>query len=470
MPVVEHRTTLPLPRSEVFAWHERPGAFTRLTPPGSATPISGPSDGIRDGSRMTVRISAPTLEALWPAALARVVSRPGLTWEVVHRDFEPGARFVDEQVRGPMASWRHEHEFIDAEGGGTTVIDRVKWRLPAGLGAVADRAVRRYLAGLFRFREEQLRADLALHARWSGTPRVVVVSGASGMIGTQLCALLTSGGHEVRRLVRRPTRTPDEFSWNPATGEVDPAALPGADAVVNLSGRSIAGRLTTRARTEIRESRLDATTTLVRAIAAAGDEGPGVLVNASAIGFYGPQRPGEVLDEASAQGPGFLADVVAQWESAAQPVTEHGVRLVLLRTGIVLGAAAGALALQVPLFWVGAGGRLTRADASLSWIGLDDMARVYATAVLDPTWSGLVNAVAPEPATAAEFAHGVGRVMHRPSLVPTPAFGPRLLLGADGAAELVETDQFVSADRLASLGYTFAQPGLDTALRHALAR
>ena len=466
MPVFEHSATYPHPRHEVFAWHERPGGFVRLTPPGSAIPLSGPSDGIRSGSRMEIRLSLPFLSALWPFG----GPAPGPSWLIEHTDYERDVRFVDAQVRGPMSAWRHEHEFADAPDGGTTITDRVTFELPAGLGAVGNGQIRRYLEGLFRFREDQLRADLELHDRLSGTPQVVAVSGATGMIGTQLCALLTTGGHTVRRLVRREARHADEIGWDPAKGELDPTTLAGVDTVVNLSGRTIGGRFTEANKKEILSSRIDSTTTIVRAIQAAraAGDGPGSLVQASAIGLYGAQRPGELLDEAASAGSDFLADVVRQWEAAAEPIAQQGVRLVKVRTGIVLGAASGALALQLPLFMVGAGGRLTRPQSMFSWIGLDDMTRVYASAVLDPTWSGPINAVAPRPVSSGAFATQLGVVMHRPSLVPTPEFGPRLVLGREGAEELVHTDQKVSSARLEGLGFRFSHPDLESARRHAL--
>lgn len=467
MPVFEHSATYPQPRHDVFAWHERPGAFVRLTPPGSMIPISGPTNGIRVGSRMELRLSLPFLSALWPFGTA-----PGVPWVAEHTGYEQGSMFVDEQLRGPMAAWRHEHLFTDAPGGGTRVVDRVTYRLPAGLGAVVDRQVRDHLAGLFRFREAQLRADLDLHTRLSSAPRVVAVAGASGMIGSQLCALLTTGGHTVRRLVRREPRGADEIRWRPDRHEFDPGELAGVDAVVNLAGRNIGGRFTERAKEEILHSRLDSTSTLVEAIAAAraSGAGPDVLVQASGIGLYGARRPGEVLTEDTRPGEDFLAEVVRQWEAAAAPVEQHGVRLVTLRTGIVLGASAGALALQLPLFLVGAGGRLTRPQAMVSWISLDDMVRVYATAVLDPSWRGPVNGVAPAPVSAGAFATQLGRVLHRPSLVPTPGFGPRLVLGRQGADELVHTDQRVSSARAEQLGFTYSHPQLEAALRHVLAQ
>ncbi len=475
MTVFEHTATYPHPRDEVFAWHERPGAFVRLSPPGAIVAVDGPTDGLHVGSRRTLRISSPVLTALWPGRTmpSAVRTGPGLTWLVEHTGYEAGSLFVDEQRSGPLHGWRHEHLFEDTGDGGTRITDRVTYELPAGLlGSVGERRMRHHLEGLFRFREEQLRADLALHRRLSGRSLVVAVAGASGTIGTQLCALLTTGGHTVLPLVRRPARGPGEIGWAPDLGDLDAGRLAGVDAVVNLSGRSIVTRFTPAHKHEILWSRLDATRTLTHAVVTArrAGDGPATLVQASAMGYYGARRPGELLTEDSPAGTDFLAEVVRRWEEAAGRAEEDGARLAVLRTGTVLGAAAGMLALEVPLFSVGAGGRMTSPQAMVSWIGLDDMTRAYAHAVLEPSCRGPYNAVAPAPVTAGAFATRLGEAMHRPSLVPTPGFGPGLLLGREGADALVHTDQRASSARLEATGFTYAQPDLASALRHALAR
>lgn len=475
MTVFEHTATYPHPRAEVFGWHERPGAFVRLSPPGSIVTVDGPSDGIHTGSRRALRISSPLLTALWPGRTmpSTVQTVPGLRWLVEHTAYESGSLFVDEQVSGPLRRWRHEHVFEDAEDGGTRITDRVTYELPPALaGSVSERRMRRYLEGLFRFREDQLRADLALHRQVSGAPRVVAVAGASGTIGSQLTALLTTGGHTVLRLVRRPARGSDEISWAPELGDLDPARLAGVDAVVNLSGRPIVTRFTPTTKHEILWSRLDATRTLTRAIVAArrAGDGPAALVQANAVGYYGGHRPGELLTEDSPAGTDFLADVGRRWEETARRVEENGARLVVLRTGTVLGAAAGMLALELPLFLIGAGGRITSPQAMISWIGLDDITRAYGHVILDESCRGPYNAVAPEAVTAGAFATRLGEVLHRPSLIPTPGFAPALLLGREAAAVLVHTDLHVSSAKLEATGFRFAQPELVPALRHALAR
>ncbi len=293
----------------------------------------------------------------------------------------------------------------------------------------------------------------------------VAVTGSTGLIGARLVERLRAEGHSVRRLVRRPGRGPDEFQWDPAAGMIPGEALAGADAVVHLAGESIDGRFTADHKAEVLRSRLESTGTLVPALLGAGVP---TLVQASAIGYYGPRRGDSWLTEDLPPGDGFLADVVDHWERAAAPAVEGGARVVFLRTGIVLSRRGGALAAQLPLFRLGLGGRLTHADAWLSWIALEDLVRAYVHALTTPTLSGPVNAVAPAPATQQEFARTVGRVARRPAWLPTPSFGPKLLLGEEGYEELIDTDQRVSADRLVESGFAFHFPTLESALHHEL--
>ena len=272
MPVFEHVSHYPHPREEVFAWHTRPGGFVRLTPPGMAEVVAGPTDGIRVGSELRLRISSPLVAGLlpevgWPGGARGPI---GLPWTVRHVEFVDGERFVDEQVSGPLRAWRHEHLFSDALGGGTTITDRVTWEPPLGIAGPVAALIDGRLERLFAFRERQLRDDLALGARLAAPPAHVVVTGASGLIGRQLCALLTTGGHTVTRLVRAGKVGPGEASWDPVHGRVDAAALRRADAVVHLAGASIGGRFTRRHKDAVLSSRVDGTRTLAGALAAEG--------------------------------------------------------------------------------------------------------------------------------------------------------------------------------------------------------
>ncbi|MBK8464112.1 MAG: TIGR01777 family protein [Nigerium sp.] len=469
MPVFERVSRYPYPRALVFDWHTRPAAFLRMHPPGMTTALTPPTDGINVGSESEIVVSHPLVAALLPGVSRRGVTGPiGVRWKLRHVELVPGELFVDEQLSGPFTRWRHEHAFADGPGGSTVITDRVTWELPVHLpGALDEALVEMQLDGMFAFRARQLRDDLALHTRLAAPPMRVVMAGASGLIGTQVAALLTASGHDVVRLVRSGRPGPGTARWDPARHRLDPRILEGADAVVNLSGHSIGGRFTAAHTKKIRASRLDSTGTLAGAAAAVRVP---VWVQASAIGLYGARRPDELLTEDAAPGEGLLADVVRDWEDAARPVTAAGARAVFLRTGIVLSEGGGALAPQVPLFSIGMGGRLTKAAAWMSWIGLDDAVRGYVHALATPALSGPVNLVAPRPVSHGEFAATLGRVLHRPSAIPTPALGPKAVLGAAGYDQMIDTDQRVSAGKLVASGFRFSQGTLVEALAHALMR
>ncbi|MEE1617786.1 TIGR01777 family oxidoreductase [Brachybacterium sp. J153] len=460
-------------KSDVLAWYDRPGALVRLTPPGIAS-VEDPSvGGMRAGRLVGARLGPAPL----PAPL-----RP--RWVLRHVESDPVGHFVDQQVSGPWRTWRHEHR-LEADGttgdtstagetatageASTVIRDSIEVELPRHLerlAPVAESQIRRLLA----FRARQLRDDLAFHARFRGVPRrTIAITGSSGLIGTQLAALLETGGHTVHRMVRRSEVGPGEISWDPRAGELDAADLEGVDVVINLAGRSIATRWTPDARREIRDSRLDGTALIARTLAGMRG-GPTALVQASAIGLYGPRRPGEVLTESDPGGEGFLADLVRDWEGSTRAADDAGVRVAHVRTGLALSDGGGSLLPQLPLFLAGVGGRLTAGRAMTSWISLDDIVRVFAHAALSADVAGPVNGVAPQPVTAREFARTLGEVLHRPALVPVPSFGPRLALGGAAADELIQVDQQVSSARLEQSGFVPAHARLEDALRHLLRR
>lgn len=295
----------------------------------------------------------------------------------------------------------------------------------------------------------------------------VVVSGASGLIGSALVPALVSAGHEVVSLVRRPASGPGEISWDPAGGVIGPPGLDGADGVVNLSGTGIADKKWTEARKqEILSSRLDSTRLLARTMATL-DPLPRVFCSGSAVGWYGDTGPVARTEEDPA-GPGFLADVVRQWEEAAQPAADAGIRTVLLRTGVVLSAKGGALAKQLPLFKLGLGGRFGRGDQYLAWVSVDDEVGAIVHCLTHDDISGAVNVCAPAPVTNAEFATTLGKVLHRPTALPVPLFGPRLLFGREVVDEMLLAGQRVLPARLQSSGYQFQTPDLESALRRVL--
>lgn len=428
---------VPAPRETVFGWHERAGALRRLTPPWQPVSVAGEPSSLRDGQA--------------------VLRAAGLRWVAQHSGYEPPRQFVDELVSLPLR-WRHHHEFEALSEGATRVTDRVDTPVPAGL-----------LRATFRYRHRQLAADLAAHhwAQWYlNRPLTVAVTGSSGMVGTALTAFLTTGGHRVIRLVRRRADGPDERTWHP--DDPDPGLLQGVDAVIHLAGASIAGRFTERHKRGIRDSRVGPTRKLAELVARA--ERPPTLVTASAIGYYGTDRADTVLTEDSAQGEGFLAKVVADWEAATAAAAEAGARVVNIRTGGVQTPSGGTLRLLHPLFAAGLGGPIGDGHQWTSWIGIDDLLEVYHRALVDQQLSGPVNAVSPHPQRNADYSRTLASVLGRPAAVPTPPIGPRLLLGAEGAAELAKASQRVRPARLLSAAHRFRYPELSYALRHVLGK
>lgn len=296
-----------------------------------------------------------------------------------------------------------------------------------------------------------------------GRRLTVAVTGSSGLVGAALCSALVGDGHRVIELRRSGEPGEDRRIWDPAGP--DGALLDGVDCVIHLAGESIDGRFTARHKRAMRESRIEPTRRLAALAAACGTES---FICASAVGFYGASRPGEVLTEESPRGDGFLADVVADWEAAAAVAAEGGVRTVMVRTGIVLSARGGALAKLKLLFKAGLGGRLGSGWQTMSWITLDDLVDVYRLALSDTDLAGPVNAVSPNPVNNREFTWTLSRVLRRPALLPVPAFGPALLLGREGAAELALADQAVEPTRLLAAGHEFRHPELEGALRDIL--
>lgn len=299
----------------------------------------------------------------------------------------------------------------------------------------------------------------------------VAVSGSSGLIGSALCRSLEADGHEVVRIVR-PGRTQHgpTVVWDLERRTMDGSGLDGVDAVVHLAGEPIgAKRWTPAQKAKVLESRRVSTALLAETLAAS-DGGPRVLVSGSAIGYYG-DRGDEVLTEGSGPQPGlFLSDVAIAWEAAVAPAVDAGVRVSHCRTGIVLDRHDGALAKLLPLFRFGLGGRMGSGRQWMSWIALEDEVRALRFLVESESAVGPFNLVAPNPVTNAELAKTLAGVLGRPSFVPVPAFGPRLLLGRELADQLLFASQRVPPTALEAAGFEFRHRTLEPALRAVLGR
>jgi hypothetical protein len=295
----------------------------------------------------------------------------------------------------------------------------------------------------------------------------VLVSGSIGLIGSALVPLLTSSGHRVIRLVRPQTNAEGPtVRWDPAAGTIDQAGLDGVEAVVHLAGENIsAGRWTAEQKARIRDSRVKGTRVLCDALIHLAQP-PKVMVCSSAIGYYG-DRGEKTLTEESASGSGFLPEVCRLWEAATEPAARKGIRVVNLRTGIVLDSKGGALAKMLTPFRLGVGGIIGSGQQYWSWIALDDMVGAVLHALATEGLRGPVNAVAPQPVTNLEFTQVLGRVLSRPTRFPLPAIAARLAFG-QMAEELLLASARVQPSRLVATGYQFRFPDLESALRHLL--
>jgi uncharacterized protein (TIGR01777 family) len=293
----------------------------------------------------------------------------------------------------------------------------------------------------------------------------LAVSGATGLIGSALVPLLEKDGHEVVRLVRRPSAGAGEVEWDPEHGSLDAAALAGVTGAINLSGANLDRRWTAASKQEILASRVDTTNLLARTLAEL-DPKPTVLLVAGGTGIYG-DRGDEILTEESSEGTGFLADVGRAWEAAAEPAREAGIRTVNFRQGVVVSRAGGALKRMLTPFRLGLGGRVGSGRQWWSWASLDDVVAAYRF-VLESDLSGPVNVTSPNPATSKRFTDTLGRALGRPTVFPLPGLAVKTLFGERGEAVLLEGQRALPA-RLLEAGFTFAYADLGRALEHALA-
>ena len=452
------RTRLAAPAESVFAWHTRPGALERLLPPWQSARVVRRQGGIADGGRTTVRL--------------RMGPMP-ITWIAEHRDYVEGERFSDVQVKGPFAHWAHTHRVEPAGEHACDLVDEIEYREPMGaLGrALGGGFVHRQLERVFEYRHALMAADLELHQRLGALgatrPLTVAVTGSHGLVARALVPLLTTGGHTVKRIVRRKPMHEMEIGWSPQTGELETQKLEDVDAVVHLAGEPVMGRWNAAKKQRIRDSRVQGTHQIAEALAHLSNP-PRVMVSASAVGYYG-DRGDELLTEDSAAGRGFLAEVAAQWENATRPARDAGIRVAMMRVGIVLSPAGGALGQMLPLFRLGLGGPLGDGWHWMPWITRNDLAGALYHAICNEQVTGAVNGAAPAPVTNRTFTKVLGRVLHRPTCFRVPRFAARLAFG-----ELADEALFSSARAqprmLEATGYRFRDPELAPALSAMLGR
>lgn len=456
------KLTLPVSAAEAFAWHERPGALQRLLPPWEQARLVSRTGGVENGAEAVLETKIGPIKLKW---LAR------------HHDYIAGQQFCDTQVSGPFASWEHQHLFSDGTDKGSLLEDRIEYALPAqpmssifGGGYVENKLDR-----MFAYRHRQTRDDLAHHARYHDQPRqTVAITGASGMVGGTLSALLTTGGHAAIPLAREGSKSASSSSakqqstWNSSSGAVHLASDLAVDTFVHLAGENIGGSRWTKAvKEKIRDSRILGTRRLCEAITKLPTV-PKTLVCASAIGYYG-DRGEELLDETSSLGKGFLAEVCHDWELATAPARDAGIRVVNARFGVILSPTGGALSKMLTPFNMGGGGVVGSGKQYWSWVSLDEVAAALHHCIMTSSLTGPVNIVAPTAVTNLEFTKTLGRVLSRPTIFPLPATVARVVLG-EMADELLLASQRVVPAKLVASGYQFRHEYLETALRHMLGR
>jgi uncharacterized protein (TIGR01777 family) len=450
----EKISSIPCTGDQLDAWHRKPGAFERLSPPWEHVAVVEASE-IENAGRTTLRVKTGPFWRRWIAE---------------YRSVEEGVEFTDVQISGPMAAWRHRHRFL-AKGQGKeecSLIDEIAFRPPLGFVGkfLLARWIRKKVERVFTYRHELTASDIAREsARQPAAPMNILITGASGLLGQALIPYLRMRGHTILKLTRTPSAN-DEIGWDPGKRQLDLSLAGDIDAVVHLAGENVAGgRWNKKRRDRIFYSRKDGTRLLADTLAAMPNP-PRVLVSASGINYY-EQNAVNTHDESSPLGTGFLSEVCREWELATRPAEDAGIRVVKLRIGMVLSPAGGALKKMLPAFKSGFGGKIGSGKQRVSWIGIDDVVDMIARSLSDDAWHGPVNAVAAAPLSNAEFTKALARALRRPSILPVPAFAVRLLFGKM-VDETLLADLPVYSTRLAELGYELRHPDLDGALRHLL--
>jgi len=446
----ERSTVLPHSLERVFSWHATPASFERFLPPFPPMELLERTGTIRDGDRAAFRVG---------------VGPFGFRGTVEYEGYRPLQEFGNRHVGGPHRSLRHRHLFCSTGAGSCELTERIHCEPRIMLATLGRAWLRRTMERTLEFHQERVRRDLDRLASGPPGPLRVLVTGASGLIGGALTPFLESGGHDVVKLVRRPPASGREIAWDPAAGQIDADALEGFDAVIHLAGENIgAGRWTAARRRRIRSSRV-ASTELLCGTLAGLKRPPAVLVAASAVGYYG--EVDGTVDESAPAGDGFLAEVTAAWEQAAEAARVAGIRVAHARLGPVLSPRAGMLKRLLPVFRAGVGGVVGNGRQPISWIGLDDAIGALHFLLHCDQAQGPINVVAPCPATNREFTRALAAVLRRPAFATVPGIAIRALFGGMGE-QLILKGQAVLPARFTELGFRWLEPTLEGALRWEL--
>ncbi len=449
------KTKINAPVERVFSWHERNGAIARLTPPWAPLKlVSRSGEGIKKGVSVTFQI--------------RIFKIP-MPWVAKHTDYKENQEFKDCQIKGPFAKWEHTHRFHSNGVSGMVMEDRVEFKLPLGiLSRPFYGYAKKEFDRMFSYRHRVLKYDLE-HYSGDMQKKRILVSGASGTIGSALVPFLQTCGHEVIRLVREKNGLKEgELFWDPYKGRLDLEGAGPFDAVINLNGLDISrGKWTPGQKKKILDSRVIPTRLLVEKMKTLKKK-PEVFISSSAIGFYG-EGEDTFLTESSPQGHCFISEVCRQWEDVSRGAETNGIRTVQLRIGIVLTPAGGALARMELPFKTGCGVTISHGRQYMSWISMDDAISGILHIMNTETISGPVNLTAPNPVTNREFSQTLANIFSKKLFFRFPAFLARLLWGEMGKETLL-TGARVKPEKLLKTGFSFRYETLVPALRHILGR
>ncbi len=440
---------------ELYNWHTRPGALERLLPPWEKTEILKRTGTIEPGAEVKMKMKFGPIP---------------VSFHAKHIQAVPGEMFLDTQIKGPFAKWSHSH-FFEQRNHATALLDKVVYRLPfhGVLPQFICRFVEKNLQRMFTYRTEQLKNDILLHKRLASPPLRILVSGASGSLGRGLVPLLTTGGHKVWPLVRRPPKSDkNEIFWDPDSGILQPQDIPEIDGVIHLAGEYIGlNRWTSESKKRVIESRIKGTNLLCNAITKL-ERIPKVFLCASAVGYYG-NCADESVDETHPPGSDFISEVCSKWEQATAIAQEANIRTVFMRFGVGLTPKSGALRRILTTSPFGMHRYFGSGKQYISWISNDDIISAMLHTLVTESLSGPLNIAAPNPVTNFELMSTIAKVTGRPSLFPIPAWPLQLIYG-QMASEILLSGCRASSDKLMQSGFVYRHPELETALRFMLGR
>jgi uncharacterized protein (TIGR01777 family) len=450
----EKQSRIGAPADLLYEWHAREGAIRRLSPPWAPLQIISKTPGVEKGTRVKLKIKTGPIFSPWDAE---------------HIESEPGRMFTDSQIKGPFKTWRHTHRFTP-EGDGCILNDSIEFAMPFPLNhsRFVTSFIRKDLDRIFRYRHTVTKRDLAsILSGKINRPLKVAITGASGLIGSNLSPLLTTGGHQVSTLVRRqPVPGKDEIFWNPDKGILSEKDMEGFDVVIHLAGENIGEvKWTESIKERLTASRVKGTRLLAETLSKLSKP-PSVFLCASAIGYYGDTGSNDT-DESAGPGTQYISRMCDEWETACEASVKAGIRTVNMRIGVVLSPEGGALSKVLTFFKTGLGSTMGAGGQFMSWISIEDTLYSMIHLIANEGIEGPVNLSAPNPVTNKEYTKILAGLLNRPAILRIPEKLIRSRFGQMGE-EILLSGSRIRPARLLETGYSFIHPDITSALKEVL--